>query len=96
MTLVHPVTMAEVLVGPVSIGERDVALSTSRALDITKWGTSSGEPLRLARLRVSSRLKLPDCGMLSAAIATRSRIATFDGRLASAARELGVQVVTAP
>lgn len=58
--------------------------------------TRFSEPLRLARLRVNSRLKLPDCCVLSAAIATRSRIATFDGRLASAARELGLQVVTAP
>lgn len=94
--LVHPLTMAEALVGPVSVGRHDIALSVFAALDIDEWSTSRGEPLRLARLRATSGLKLPDCCVLSAAVATRSRIATFDRRLASAARELGVEVVTAP
>ena len=58
------------------------------------------EPLRLAEIRVSSRLKLPDCCVLDVAMvdlakapATKSvTLATFDRELAGAAIDRGVLV----
>lgn len=51
------------------------------------------EPLRLAELRVTTGLKLPDCCVLDVAMTNRARLATFDRGLAAAARGLGVAVV---
>jgi predicted nucleic acid-binding protein len=46
----------------------------------------------LAALRAGTGLKLPDCCVLQAAEQAHAGIATFDDRLAAAARELGVDV----
>ena len=91
--LAHPVSLAEVLVAPVRLGRQDVVTAALAALEVAEWSPTSGEPLRLAELRVRTGLKLPDCCVLSAALSTRSALATFDDRLAVAARELGVEIV---
>ena len=51
------------------------------------------EPLRLAELRVTTGLKLPDCAVLDVAIHHQASLATFDDALASAARRRGVTVL---
>lgn len=51
------------------------------------------EPMRLARLRVESGLKLPGCRALDAAMTAGSALATFDRALAEAARSQDVPVV---
>ncbi|WP_147916059.1 type II toxin-antitoxin system VapC family toxin [Ruania zhangjianzhongii] len=67
-------------------------LSDLQAIGIEVADHPEGEPLRLARLRVQCGLRLPDCCALDTALATESTLATFDGALARAARDLGVAV----
>ena len=78
--VVHPLTLAEVLVHPARSGrERDVVarleaigmMVSSRPLD----------PVELARLRVATRLKMPDCVVLACAQAHALGVATFDEAL---------------
>lgn len=93
--LVHPLTIAEALVYPASVGTEvvDRARIDSLGVDVHRYGDD--EPLRLARLRVSTRLKLPDCCVLAAADDNDATLATFDRSLADAARERGIEVVGA-
>ncbi len=74
-------------------GHSEVAEARRQAVDATsgKYGDCF-EPLRLAALRASSGLKLPDCCTLDTALSTRSTLATFDVFLATAARERNVDV----
>ncbi|GAA1814659.1 PIN domain-containing protein [Agromyces neolithicus] len=91
--IVHMLTLTEILVGPTRVGR---ALDVTRALaslGIDEWAPPSGSAARLAHLRVASGLQLPDCCVLDAAIETASPLATFDERLAGAARAAGVTVV---
>lgn len=53
------------------------------------------EPIRVARVRAETRLKLPHVYVLATAIELDATLATFDKRLADAARERGVEVVGA-
>ena len=90
--LVHPMTLAEVLVGGVRIGQGAQMEADLLATGLQVSVPDLGEPLRLAGLRVSSGLKLPDCCVLDNAITTRAALATFDQAIAAAARRHGVVV----
>lgn len=90
--LVHTVTMAEVLVGGVRIGQGAAMLDDLQAAGITVAPHDDGEPLRLAELRATTGLKLPDCCVLDIAIHHQAHLATFDNALAAAARQRGVPV----
>lgn len=46
--------------------------------------------VRLASLRATTRLKLPDCCVVLAAQQHAAAVLTFDGRLAAASERLGV------
>lgn len=89
---VSPVTLAEVLVGPARIGNLDAAQAAIRELMITTIALTDDAPVRLATLRASTRLRLPDCCVLFAAETAQADVATFDDRLASAATDCGVPV----
>ncbi|KQM81304.1 type II toxin-antitoxin system VapC family toxin [Agromyces sp. Leaf222] len=91
--LVHTLTLTEILVGPTRIGRGEFAEQQLKALGASEWIPSSGGAARLVRLRVDTGLKLPDCCVLDAAMATGSALATFDGHLARAAASVGVPVV---
>lgn len=91
---VSPLTMAEVLVGPARIGALASVQSAIRGLDISLVPLDAQSPERLAVLRASTRLRLPDCCVLLAAELERASLATFDERLAAAAGDLGIQVVS--
>lgn len=89
----HHLTMAEVLAGPARNGtEQEVALAIPR-LGIEALEVEPDEPLRTARIRASTGLRMPDACVLSAALRLGSALATFDGRLARAARASGVSRV---
>ena len=88
----HPLTLAECLVGPARLHREDEALQTITRLGIGQLPLGPQQPLALAKLRASTSLKLPDCCVLSAAIETGARLATFDDRLAWVAREQGIEV----
>ena len=90
--LVHTVTLAEVLVGGVRIGRGASMRDDLNAIGIAVAPQDVGEPLRLAELRATSGLKLPDCCVLDAAIRNQATLATFDTHLADAARRHGVVV----
>ena len=88
--VVHTLTLTEILVGPVRVGRALDATRALASLGIDEWSPPAGTAVRLAQLRVESGLKLPDCCVLDVAIETESALATFDERLASAAREAGL------
>jgi predicted nucleic acid-binding protein len=88
--LVHTLTLTEILVGPIRVGHEALALQHLDRLHIRQWAPGNGGALRLAQLRAESALKLPDCCVLDAAIATGSPLATFDERLAACAASFGV------
>jgi predicted nucleic acid-binding protein len=81
-----------VLVGPVRAGQLDRATAALAQLQVTTVDLRADAPARLAVLRAGTGLKLPDCCVLQAAEQAQAAIATFDDRLAAAARELGVDV----
>lgn len=90
--LVNTVTLAEVLVGGVRIGRGAGMQDDLYAIGIAVAPRDDGEPLRLAELRTTSGLKMPDCCVLDTAIHHQATLATFDDQLAGAARRLGVTV----
>ncbi|MCV6984761.1 PIN domain-containing protein [Mycobacterium shinjukuense] len=92
--LVHTITLAEVLVGGVRVGQGASMLHDLRSAGIVVAPHDDGEPLRLAELRASSELKLPDCCVLDVAIHYQASLATFDDALAVAARKRSVPVQT--
>lgn len=92
--LVHPLTLAEVLVGAVRVGREQSLLSDLDAMGVEVSPGGNDQPLRLARLRVSTGLKLPDCCVLDTALTAGARLGTFDAALAAAARRSGIAVST--
>ncbi|MDA8312615.1 MAG: PIN domain-containing protein [Actinomycetota bacterium] len=86
-------TLAEVLVGPARAGKLEVAMAALAQLGVEGVGLDTDAPLRLAGLRASTRLRMPDCCVLLAAEQVNAQVATFDVSLAAAARSLGLGVV---
>ena len=91
--IAHSLTMAEVLVGGVRVGRGQEMLADIRAVGIQAVTGDGGEPLRLAELRVTTGLKLPDCCVLATALSNSALLATFDDALGKAARQLDVSVM---
>lgn len=87
--LVHAMTLAEVLVGGVRIGQGASMRDDLHAAGIVLAPHDGDESLRLAELRVSTGLTLPDCCVLDVAIHYRAMLATFDDTLEDAARRRG-------
>ncbi|HAN72052.1 MAG TPA: hypothetical protein DCQ36_10780 [Actinobacteria bacterium] len=92
--LAHRVTLAESAVGAAR-GGRLAALQQAYArLGLQAAPTDEQEPWRVAALRASSGMSLPDCFVLDAATNLRASLATFDEALGTAARSAGVEVMT--
>jgi predicted nucleic acid-binding protein len=87
-----PITLAEVLVGPARAGRIGQAAVVLDQLRVCPVALPQDAPFRLATLRVATSLKMPDCCVLLAADQVADAIATFDDRLAEAAREHGLAV----
>lgn len=87
-----PLTLAEVLVGPTRAGSVERVDAALRRLEVTAVSLDAATPRRLAALRASTGLKLPDCCVLLAAEQVRGAVATFDDKLAAAARAIGLDV----
>lgn len=87
-----PLTLAEVLVGPARVDKLDAAQSALRELDVATIALQENAPARLATLRASTRLRLPDCCVLLAAETVNAAVATFDDRLATSATDLGIAI----
>jgi len=91
--LVHPITLAEVLVGGVRIARGAEMQADLQATGIRLVSRNDDEPLRLAELRVATGLRMPDCCVLDAAVSHGAGLASFDQALVEAARRLGVPTV---
>ncbi len=85
-----PITLAEVLVGPARIGRLAQAAAALDQLRACSVDLPPDAPLRLAALRAATKLTLPDCCVLLAADQAGDAVATFDDRLADAARTHGL------
>jgi len=93
--LIHPLTLAEALVHPAWMGTELDDLARIDSIGLLRREQDVDEPVRIARLRAASSLKLPDCTVLATAEHFGATLATFDRRLADVARERGVNVVGA-
>ena len=83
--VVHPVTLAEVLVHPARIGTEFSVRNTLITIGMQE-SPMVIDAIALARLRVSSGLKMPDCLVLAAANWHGTDVLTFDDQLQSAAQ----------
>jgi len=90
--LMHPLTLAEVLVGPALLGIDSTVLRDLRSIGVEQVGAGPDEALQLARLRATHRLKMPDTCVLAAAQHHGVPLATFDERLAAVASASGLLV----
>jgi predicted nucleic acid-binding protein len=90
----HRLTIAEALVHPAATGRGPRAAAHLEALGVEPVDDLD-DPLALASLRADAGLRMPDCCVLSTAMRRKAALATFDGRLADAARGLGVAVLGA-
>lgn len=87
-----PSTIAEILVGPARSGRLDAAQAALAELEVATVGLVDDAPARLATLRATTGLRLPDCCVLLAAETADDEVATFDDRLRRAATDLGMAV----
>ena len=85
-------TLAEVLTGLARSGGLERAGAALRALAVETVPIGDGDPAELVGPRSATGLELPDCCVLLAAEQIRGGLATFEDRLAAAARERGVPV----
>ncbi len=90
---VNPLTLAEVLVRPARTGRLDTVLTVLADLAVEVLAFPPDTPVRLARIRASTGLKMPDCCVLLSADDAAAGIATLDGRLAEAAQLRGLRVL---
>ena len=91
----HPVTVAESAVGAAKRGRLEQVRRAFDGLGLVTARSDPGEPWRLAALRADARLPLPDCCVLDLAMESGLALATFDARLAGAARRRGVPLAAA-
>lgn len=87
-----PLTLAEVYVGPARAGKLARAQRAIHDLGVTAVSLGDDAPERLATLRSTTGLRLPDCCVLYAVEAAAAEIATFDDRLKSAAKRLRLPI----
>lgn len=91
--LAHPMTVAESAVGAAQHGRLQQVQDAYAALGLEVTLPDPGEPWRLAQLRATSRLPLPDCCVLDAAFRSGASLSTFDSRLAAVAGSADIPVV---
>ncbi len=88
-------TLAEVLVGPARAGRAGDAAAALTDLQVDEEALPVGYSIRLAELRASTGLRMPDCCVLLTAYTRSARVASFDGPMLKAARKLGLEAIGA-
>lgn len=91
---ISTLTLAEVLVAPARQGQLPIVLTALRGLDVEEIPMPEDAALRLANLRASARLKMPDCCVVLATQQTGARLASFDTDLIRAAQHLQLPVLS--
>ena len=89
----NSLTLAEVLVVPARDGRLDQTLAVLRDLEIQELPFPADTAVRLAQLRATAGLKMPDCCVLLAAEDAAAKVASFDERLAQAAEKRNLWVL---
>jgi predicted nucleic acid-binding protein len=89
---ISALTLAEVMVLPAAAGVLDSAMAQVDALGLVGYPLEVTDVPRLAGLRAETRLRMPDAVVLLLALRHGAALATFDQRLAQAARDSGVRV----
>ena len=92
--LIHPLTIAECIVGPARSGQLEVAQSAMQRLGIGVLDEQQtvDAAARLAKLRAETGLRMPDSCVLDAAELLSASIATFDQHMAKIAESRGVSL----
>jgi predicted nucleic acid-binding protein len=90
---VNPLTLAEVLVAPARDDRLDPVLAALHAFEVQQLPFPADTALQLARLRVATGLKMPDCCVILAAEDAAATVASFDERLAQAAETRNLPVL---
>jgi predicted nucleic acid-binding protein len=88
--VVHPMTLAESLVGAAKSGRLSQVRRQIHNMGITVFAPEEDEPLLIAEIRANTELKLPDCCVLATALSLSASLITFDDRLSSIARSESV------
>ncbi len=83
-------TLAEVLVAPVRAGRMETAKRALSELEVNELPFPADTAVRLAELRVTTGLKMPDCCVLLAAEDSHATLASFDDRLVQAAEQRNI------
>jgi predicted nucleic acid-binding protein len=89
----NPLTLAEVLVVPARDGRLESAQTVLRELEVDELPFPRDTAVRLAQLRASTGLKMPDCCVLLAAEDAGAAVASFDDRLAHTAEDRNLTVL---
>jgi len=89
----NSLTLAEVLVVPARAGRLAAVQTALHELEMDELPFPLDTAVRLAHLRVSTGLKMPDCCVLLAAEDHRATVASFDDRLTQAAELRGLDVL---
>lgn len=90
---INSLTLAEVLVAPVRGGRLDPVLAALHALEVQELPFPADTAVRLAQLRATTGLKMPDCCVLLAAEDAAATVASFDERLARTAEMRNLPVL---
>jgi predicted nucleic acid-binding protein len=91
--VLHPMTLAESLVGAARIGRINQIRRQIQNMGITVFAPDTDEPLLIAEIKANTGLKLPDCCVLATALGLSAPLITFDEKLRSAARAQSIAVV---
>jgi predicted nucleic acid-binding protein len=91
---VSTLTLAEVLVGAARGGRMADALAALGDLEVAERMFPADAAMKLAVLRASTGLRMPDCCVLLSAQEDRARVASFDARLIASAESLGLASVS--
>lgn len=86
----NPLTLAEILVGPMRADRLDLALAVLHGLEIVERPFPPEAALRLAQIRTLTGRRIPDCCVLFTAEDAAASVATFDTGLMKAAASLGL------
>jgi predicted nucleic acid-binding protein len=89
----NPLTLAEVLVVPARDGRLESAQTVLRELEVDELPFPRDTAVRLAQLRASTGLTMPDCCVLLAAEDAGAAVASFDDRLAHTAEDHNLTVL---
>ncbi len=90
---VNPLTLAEVLVVPIRDGRLEPVRAALGDLEIGELEFPVDTAVRLAQLRATTGLKMPDCCVLLSAEGADASPASFDAALAQAAQGRNVAML---